>query len=73
MNIAQVAAVAAAFEASRVAGTQQSATMATAVTVQRQANRVGADSGLRRTEVVNESDEADATDQARRHKVDIKV
>lgn len=73
MNIAQVAAVTAAFEASRVAGAQQSAAAISAVSIQRQANRAGAENGLRRTEVVAESQEPETPQGAERHAVDIKV
>jgi len=73
MNIGQAAAIIAGFETSRFVGTQQSAASATAATVQRQVNRTAADSGLRRREVVNESDDTEANAQTSRHLVDIKV
>jgi len=73
MNIAQVAAVAAAFEASRQVGVQQASASATTASIQRQTSRNAADSDLRRSEIVHESDGSENSGQTQRRLLDIVV
>lgn len=61
MNVTQVASVAAAFEAARMAGIQQAGSSAAAVAVQRETNRAAAEADVRKTEAVQETDEKSGT------------
>ena len=56
MNVTQIASVAAAFEAARMAGIQQAGSSAAAVSVQREANRAAAEADVRKTEAVQEAE-----------------
>ena len=58
MNVTtQVASMAAAVEAARMAGIQQAGASAATATVQRQANRAAAEADVRETEAVQEAGE----------------
>jgi hypothetical protein len=61
MNVTQVASVAAAIEAARMAGIQQAGSAAATVSVQRETNRAAAEADVRDTEVVQETEERTAT------------
>lgn len=73
MYITQVASVAAAIEASRMAGIQQAGSSAAAVAVQRETNRAAAEADVRKTEAVQETEENTATPQATGRRVNITV
>lgn len=60
MNVTQVASVAAAIEAARMAGIQQAGSAAATVSVQRETNRAAAEADVRETEVVQEAEERTA-------------
>jgi hypothetical protein len=55
MNVTQIASVAAAFEAARMAGIQQAGSSAAAVSVQRETNRAAAEADVRKTQAVQET------------------
>ena len=57
MNVTQVASVAAAIEAARMAGIQQAGSSAAAVSVQRETNRAASEADVRKTEAVQETEE----------------
>jgi hypothetical protein len=57
MYITQVASVAAAIEAARMAGIQQAGSSAAAVAVQRETNRAATEADVRETEAVQETEE----------------
>lgn len=57
MNVTQIASVAAAFEAARMAGIQQAGSSAAAVSVQRESNRAAAEADVRKTQTVPETEE----------------
>jgi hypothetical protein len=73
MNITQVASVAAAVEASRMAGIQQAGSSAATVTVQREANRAASEADVRKTEAVQEADEKAGSSAATGRRVNITV
>ena len=56
MNVTQIASVAAAFEAARMAGIQQAGSSAAAVSVQRQTNRAAAEADVSKTQAVQETE-----------------
>jgi hypothetical protein len=56
MNVTQVASVAAAIEAARMAGIQQAGSSAAAVAVQRETNRAASEADVRKTEAVQETE-----------------
>ena len=56
MNVTQIASVAAAFEAARMAGIQQAGSSAAAVSVQRQTNRAAAEADVSKTQAVQEAE-----------------
>ena len=56
MNVTQIASVAAAFEASRMAGIQQAGSSAAAVSVQRETNRAAAEADVSKTQAVQETE-----------------
>ena len=57
MNVTQIASVAAAFEAARMAGIQQAGSSAAAVSVQRETNRAAAEADVSKTQAVQETEE----------------
>jgi len=61
MNVTQIASVAAAFEAARMAGIQQAGSSAAAVSVQRESNRAAAEADVRKTQAVQETDQKSGT------------
>jgi allophanate hydrolase subunit 1 len=73
MNVTQVASVAAAIEAARMAGIQQAGSAAATVTVQREANRAATEADVRETEVVQEAEERTATTGSTGRHVNITV
>lgn len=73
MYITQVASVAAAIEAARMAGIQQAGSSAAAVTVQREANRAASEADVRKTEAVQETDEKTASSETSGRRVNITV
>ena len=73
MNVTQVASVAAAIEASRMAGVQQAGASAAAVTVQRQTNRAATEADVRKTEAVQESEENTGSSETTGRRVNIVV
>jgi hypothetical protein len=73
MNVTQVASVAAAIEASRMAGVQQAGASAAAVTVQRETNRAATEADVRKTEAVQEADEKMNSSEATGRRVNITV
>ena len=73
MNVTQVASVAAAIEAARMAGIQQAGSSAATVSVQREANRAATEADVRETEAVQETEEKSGTSLATGRHVDITV
>jgi len=73
MNVTQVATVAGAFEAARMAGIQQAGSAAATVSVQREVNRAAEEADVRDTEVVKEPEEKTATSGLMGRHVDITV
>jgi hypothetical protein len=73
MNVTQIASVAAAIEAARMAGIQQAGSSAAAVSVQRETNRAAAESDVRKTEAVQEADEKSGTSSTNGRHVNITV
>ena len=73
MYINQVASVAGAIEASRMAGVQQAGTAAASVSVQREANRAASEADVRKTEAVQEADEKMPSSEAAGRRVNITV
>ncbi|WP_119304794.1 hypothetical protein [Dongia deserti] len=73
MNITQVASVAAAFEAARMAGIQQAGSAAGTVAVQREANRAAAEADVRKTEAVQEAEEKAGSSETTGRRVNITV
>jgi hypothetical protein len=73
MNVTQVASVAAAIEASRMAGIQQAGSAAASVSVQRESNRAATEADVRETEAVQEPEEKSGTSLATGRRVDITV
>ena len=61
MNVTQIASVAAAFEAARLAGIQQAGSSAAAVSVQRETNRAAAEADVRKTQAVQETEQKSGT------------
>ena len=73
MNVTQVASVAAAIEASRMAGVQQAGASAAAVTVQRETNRAATEADVRKTEAVQETEENTPSSETSGRRVNIVV
>ncbi|WP_374651620.1 hypothetical protein [Dongia sp.] len=73
MAISQIGAVAAGVEAARFAGVQQSSQAASANAVQRQTNRAAEEADLKKTEVVEESNEANDVSGTSAKRLDITV
>ena len=73
MNVTQVASVAAAIEASRMAGVQQAGASAAAVTVQRETNRAATEADVRKTEAVQETEEKTGSSETTGRRVNIVV
>jgi hypothetical protein len=73
MNVTQVASVAAAIEAARMAGIQQAGSSAAAVSVQRETNRAAAEADVRKTEAVQETDEKSGTSPTTGRHINITV
>ena len=73
MNVTQVASVAAAIEASRMAGVQQAGASAAAVTVQRETNRAATEADVRKTEAVQETEENTGSSETSGRRVNIVV
>ena len=73
MNITQVASVAAAIEASRMAGIQQAGSSAATVAVQRETNRAAAEADVRKTEAVQEAEENTGSSQTSGRRINITV
>ena len=73
MNVTQVASVAAAFEASRMAGIQQAGSAAGSVSVQRESNRAATEADVRETEAVQEPEEKSGSSLATGRRINITV
>jgi hypothetical protein len=73
MNVTQVASVAAAIEAARMAGIQQAGSSAAAVAVQRQANRAASEADVRKTEAVQETEEKSGASSTNGRHINITV
>jgi len=73
MNVTQVASVAAAIEAARMAGIQQAGSSAATVTVQRDTNRAAAEADVRKTEAVQEAEEKAGSSETSGRRVNIIV
>lgn len=73
MVVAQVGAFAAGVEAARVAGVQQSAQAQATSASQRQNSDAADEAGLRKTEVVEETNRSDASNGASDRRLDITV
>jgi hypothetical protein len=73
MNVTQVASVAAAIEAARMAGIQQAGSSAAAVSVQRESNRAAAEADVRKTEAVQEAEEKVGSSETTGRRVNITV
>jgi len=73
MNVTQVATVAGAIEAARMASIQQAGSAASAVSVQRESNRAATEADVRETEAVKEPEEKSGTSLAMGRHVDITV
>jgi hypothetical protein len=73
MNVTQVASVAAAIEAARMAGIQQAGSAAATVSVQRETNRAAAEADVRETEAVREPEEKTGSSLATGRHVNITV
>jgi hypothetical protein len=73
MNVTQIASVAAAFEAARMAGIQQAGSSAAAVSVQRETNRAAAEADVRKTQAVQETEQKSGTSPANGQHINITV
>ncbi len=73
MNVTQIASVAAAFEAARMAGIHQAGSSAAAVSVQRETNRAAAEADVRKTEAVQESEAKSSTSPTNGKHINITV
>ncbi|HEV8390159.1 MAG TPA: hypothetical protein VGQ35_09965 [Dongiaceae bacterium] len=73
MNVTQVASVAAAIEAARMAGIQQAGSSAATVSVQRETNRAATEADVRETEAVQETQEQSGSSLATGRHVNITV
>ncbi len=73
MNVTQVASVAAAIEAARMAGIQQAGSSAATVSVQRETNRAATEADVRKTEAVQEAEERPETTGSTGRHVNITV
>ena len=73
MNVTQIASVAAAFEASRMAGIQQAGSSAAAVSVQRETNRAAAEADVSKTQAVQETEEKSSSSPTSGKHVNITV
>jgi hypothetical protein len=73
MNVTQIASVAAAFEAARMAGIQQAGSSAAAVSVQRETNRAAAEADVRKTQAVQEPEAKSGTSPATGQHINITV
>jgi hypothetical protein len=73
MNVTQVASVAAAIEAARMAGIQQAGASAATVSVQRETNRAATEADVRKTEAVQETEEKTGSSLATGRHVNITV
>ena len=73
MNVTQVASVAAAIEAARMAGIQQAGSAAASVSVQRDTNRAASEADVRETEAVQETEEKSGSSATNGRRVDITV
>jgi hypothetical protein len=73
MNVTQIASVAAAIEAARMAGIQQAGSSAAAVAVQRETNRAATEADVRKTEAVQEADEKAASPETTGRRINITV
>jgi hypothetical protein len=73
MNVTQVASVAAAIEAARMAGIQQAGSSAAAVSVQRETNRAATEADVRKTEAVQETEEKSGTSPTSGRHINITV
>ena len=73
MNVTQIASVAAAFEAARMAGIQQAGSSAAAVSVQRESNRAAAEADVRKTQAVQETDQKSGTSPTNGQHINITV
>ncbi len=73
MIVAQVGALAGGIEAARISGVQQAAQSASNTASQRQSSEVAEETGLRQTEVVEETKSADAASSTSNRRLDITV
>ena len=73
MNVTQIASVAAAFEAARMAGIQQAGSSAAAVSVQRETNRAAAEADVRKTQAVQETEAKAGTSPTNGQHINITV
>ena len=73
MNVTQIASVAAAFEAARMAGIQQAGSSAAAVSVQRQTNRAAAEADVSKTQAVQETEAKSGTSPTSGQHINITV
>jgi hypothetical protein len=73
MNVTQIASVAAAFEAARMAGIQQAGSSAAAVSVQRETNRAAAEADVRKTQAVQETEAKSGTSPTSGQHINITV
>ena len=73
MNVTQIASVAAAFEAARMAGIQQAGSSAAAVSVQRETNRAAAEADVSKTQAVQETEAKAGTSPASGQHINITV
>lgn len=73
MNVTQIASVAAAFEAARMAGIQQAGSSAAAVSVQRESNRAAAEADVRKTQAVQETEGKSGTSPTNGQHINITV
>jgi hypothetical protein len=73
MNVTQIASVAAAFEAARMAGIQQAGSSAAAVAVQRETNRAAAEADVSKTQAVQETEAKSGTSPTSGQHINITV
>jgi hypothetical protein len=73
MNVTQIASVAAAFEAARMAGIQQAGSSAAAVSVQRETNRAAAEADVSKTQAVQETEAKSSSSPANGQHINITV
>jgi hypothetical protein len=74
MNVStQVASMAAAIEAARMAGIQQAGSSAAATSAQRESNRAASEADVRKTEAVQETEEKSGPSATTGRKLDITV